>query len=470
MLSHDQRFQLVDAARAAAARAFLTNQSGTTYGAAVLTVLGKVYQAGQYSSFNHVTNIHAEQAVLLIATMADDPDVLALAIASNGTEPITRPCGICRQVLAEHSARVGRDFEVLMACRDSNSYETALVSELLPLGWSPGQNRTVVRDVDVRSVIPQQGLLHKNEVLEPGDHIILRDGCVAMVWDSLFEPAGTLVKLKYAPCEGKLRKVPHSFSDPLRYQKELHDLGWIRQAKCGIHAPVIGASEVSNVLKTLQLGKEIGEPPGPLISILRDVGVNVAGIRVTGSRAIGLQRADSDWDLIVPVDANQLPLIREKLAAAVESDMLTVPLLSGTWKLIDRIFPGGRHAALSDRRFADTLLSGGTAVALMFLPHQSNEFCVGHDWIISGRTVLHGKVLRASRAAYKRSEYELKDNKGVISIICFHKAANLLRVGDVVSVCGWIARRGNERRLIQILHQPDRILWWEVATGDASEE
>jgi len=62
----------------------LTSPGGTAYGAAVLTATGNVYQAGQYSSFSHVTNVHAEQVALVLATMADDPDVLALAVASTG--------------------------------------------------------------------------------------------------------------------------------------------------------------------------------------------------------------------------------------------------------------------------------------------------------------------------------------------------------------------------------------------------
>lgn len=470
MLAAEQRYRLVAVARAAAARAFLTSPGGTAYGAAVLTASGNIYQAGQYSSFNHVTNVHAEQAALVQATMADDLDVLALAVASTGAEPVARPCGVCRQVLTEHMVRVGRDFEVLMACRHSDSYEVARVTELLPLIWTPGQNPVVARTPDIRSALPRPGCLFGGEPLQSGDHVTLADGSVALVWDGEFERGGTLVKLKYAPCDGGLRKVAHSFAEPLLYQKELHDLAWIRQAKCGIRLPVIRASDISGVFKSLPLGAEVGEPPGPLMGILGDAGVDVAAIRVAGSRAIGLQRAGSDWDLVVPVEVNRLPALREKLAAAVEQGILAVPHSSTTWRLLDRIFPGGRMAALRCRRFADTLLSGGVSVALMFVPPELMGVCVGPDWLASGRAVLHGKVLRASYAAYKRAQYELQDVEGVVSVTCYHKAANLLRAGDVISVCGWLLRRGHERRLLQILPLPDRILWWEAAPGEAPED
>lgn len=462
MLHQEQRCHLVNQARAAAARAFLTSPGGTAYGAAVLTTLDNVYQAGQYSSFNHVTNVHAEQIALIMATMAGDPDVLALAVASTGSEPVTRPCGVCRQVLVEHAVRIGRDFEIVMARRRDDGYETALLSELLPLGWSPGQAPSAKQQIDIRyKQVSRENVLDE-ETLQLGDQVRLHDGSVAMVWDGEFEPGGTLVKLKYAPSDGGLRKVAHSFTEPLRYQKELHDLGWSRSARCGIPALVTHASEFSGVFRALQLGKEIDEPPGPLMSLLSDSGVDITAIRVAGSRAIGLQRAGSDWDLVVPVELSRLPSIRHTLVSAIEQGILSIPPQSGTWKLLDRIFPGGREALLESRRYADTLLSGGASVALIFVPPQSMGVCIDPGWIASGRTVLHGNVLQA-RADYKRAEYDLQDAEGVISVTCYHKAANLLRAGDRISVSGWLLRRGAERRLIQLLPEPDRILWWDVA-------
>lgn len=326
------------------------------------------------------------------------------------------------------------------------------------------------RQSDIRCEPPQPGRVLKGEPVQTGDHVTLRDGCIALVWDGEFEPGGTLVKLKYAPANGGLRKVAHAFTQPLRYQEELHDLGWLRLTRCGLRLPVIAESDASLVFKALRLSAEVGEPPGPLLDILRDGGVDVAAMRVSGSRAIGIQHAHSDWDLVVPVDEHRLPSIRERLASAVEKGTLAVPPWSGTWKLLDRIFPGGGEAALRGRRFADTLLSGGATVALLFVPPQPTGVCVGLGWFESGRVELHGKVLQASRSAYKRAEYELEDAEGSISVTCYHKAANLLRSCDIISACGWLLRRGKERRLIQFFSEPDRILWWEVASGQASED
>jgi len=462
MITQEQRHLLVSASRAAASRAFLTSSAGNAYGAAVLTATGSIYQSGQYSSFNHITNIHAEQAALLMATMSDDPVVLALSVASTNDDAVTRPCGVCRQVMAEHAARIGRNFEVLMACRHGDSYQSSNVSDLLPMEWLPGSSQPGPFS-DMRIPIPQSGVSPSEASLQTGDHVLLTDGCVALVWDTDFEPGKLLVKLKYAPCNGYLRKMAHSFTEPVRYIGELYDLGWFGLSNCGIRASIIDKSNISAIFKSSSILEKVGHPPGPLIGILQNAGVKEEAIRVTGSRALGIQRAVSDWDLIVPVDPSRLSVVRSALTDAVELGVLAIPPASGTWKLLDGIFPGGRQAILAGRRYADTLISFGTSVAMIFVPTGPVDVCIGPGWIVSGRISIHGKIISASQAAYKRSQFTIEDQEGQVHVTCYHKAAGLLRAGDVVSICGWFLRRGNERRLIQILPQPDRILWWEIA-------
>ncbi|MFO0878128.1 MAG: hypothetical protein U0840_12330 [Gemmataceae bacterium] len=463
-MTSQQRHHLVRAARAAAARAFLTSPGGTAYGAAVLSVSGQIHQAGQYSSFNHVTNVHAEQAVLVLATMADDPDVLALAVASTGDDPVTRPCGVCRQIMAEHATRTGRDFEVLMAHRHGDGHDSACLSELLPFGWTPGHGSSPITP-DLRTTPLRPGIPIDGRPLQAGDHVVLSDGCVALVWDGAFDSTGSLVKIKYAPADaGARRKLPHSYTEPLAYQKELHDLGWDRPTRFGARASVVGEGNVAALLPALPLGPNVGELPNPLPGILTDAGVDLAGLRVSGSRAIGLHRQGSDWDLVVPVASGQLPALREALAAAIERGQLSVPPHSGTWRLLDRIFPGGRSAALAQRRYADTVHSGGVSVALILVPPSAPPVCLRDDWQPAGRAVLHGTVREASAASYKRAEYALEDGEhGLVRVTCFHKSANLLRSGDVLSVRGWLLHRGDQRWLIQLLPQPDGILWWQTA-------
>ncbi len=365
ILSDLDKKRLVEAARAATAKAFLTSPGGTSYGAAVLSLGGEVYSAGQYSSWNHVTNVHAEQAALIMATMNDDPDVVALAVASTADEPVTRPCGICRQVMKEHADRTGRDFWVLMAHRHDPGFDTATVSELLPLSWSartsPDAAATCIGgDYRLAEINPRSAT---DIIPQVGDHVVLVDGSVAMVWDNQFDDGINLVKIKYAPRDDRgRRKVAHSFTEPFRYQRELQELGWARHTLVG-EAAAIGPDDISGWFPTKPL-RDIGDHlPNPLPEILMTAGVNLDAIRVTGSRAYGLERSGSDWDLVLSEPPERIKVVRDRLLDAVAAGHIGIPSNSGTWRLLDRLFPGGRAAIVAERRFIDTVLSGEKSVA-----------------------------------------------------------------------------------------------------------
>ncbi len=116
---------------------FLTKPGGTQYGAAVLAAGGEIFSAGQYSSFNHITNIHAEMAAIVMATMSGKPDIVALAVvSSSAVDQPERPCGICRQFILEHCQRIGHDILVCMGNRDTTTREFAGIAELLPAAWT----------------------------------------------------------------------------------------------------------------------------------------------------------------------------------------------------------------------------------------------------------------------------------------------------------------------------------------------
>jgi cytidine deaminase len=466
MLTDEQRHRLVNAARAAVARAFLSTPGGTAYGAAALTVNGGVYPAGQYSSFNHVTNVHAEQAALLLATMADDPDVLALAVASTGSDPVTRPCGVCRQVLAEHAARTGRDFEVLMACRQGPGHEWAPVSQLLPWGWTPssalppgGHPESRFRTGPLRPAAPPEERLPR-----VGDQVELTGGCVALVWDDAFGEA-LLTKVKYAPAAGQgLRKLRHSLTEPLAYHRELHELGWDRPTGTGAKAAVVRPGEVRGVLPALAPGNLPDPVPGPLGDLLSRAGIAEGSLRVGGSRALGLQSVQSDWDLVVPVSPDALLRVRAALREALHRGELALPPASGTWRLLDRLFPGGRQAVVGQGRFLDTIEVAGASAALLFVQPDGQAPALAPGWEPAGRGLLHGRVSCARNAGYKRAEYAVAtDEFGTVAVTCYHKVANLLREGDVLSLRGWLLRRGQEWRLMQFLPVPDGIVWLGAA-------
>lgn len=124
---------LIKAAIEAVKKCFLANPNTVKkYGAAVLTTSGKIYSAGQYSSYNHITSIHAEMAAVILATMSGDSDILALALAAENVDKV-RSCGICLQFLKEHCLRTKIDMDILFV--DKGSIKTDKLSDLTGDFW-----------------------------------------------------------------------------------------------------------------------------------------------------------------------------------------------------------------------------------------------------------------------------------------------------------------------------------------------
>ncbi len=111
--------ELIKHARNAIDKGFYASQvPSRRYGAAVLTENGNIYSAGQYSSFNHITSIHAEMSAILVATMSKDYNIIALALAGNENANICS-CGICLQFIKEHSLRTGIDMDIIYDIKGS---------------------------------------------------------------------------------------------------------------------------------------------------------------------------------------------------------------------------------------------------------------------------------------------------------------------------------------------------------------
>ncbi|MCA9107814.1 MAG: hypothetical protein KDA83_20555 [Planctomycetales bacterium] len=458
----DTYARLVLRARAAVAQAFTTAPGGTRYGAAVLTAGGRVYDSGQYSSFNHCTNIHAEQGAILLATMTGEPDIIALAVASTGSEPVTRPCGVCRQTFAEHAARTGRDFEVLMAFRDQTGFETRKVSQLLPNSWSPGQEISGMA-VEHRSFVTRVAGAIPSDMLSTGDQVTLPDQSVGMVWDAKHRPNEALIKVKYSPCDQRHVKLPHSFTQPLVYQSALTRL---RFPTFDFHGSRVALQQTAPHVQgfgTVALPEDIHESAAKLWDEFDRSGIEIANVRITGSRALGINQATSDWDLIVPASTEQIARLRLNLGASVERGDLSIPDHSGTWKRLERVFPGGRSAAVAQRRYADTLVTNGQTLALIFVPTSVEPPSIPAETTPIGRQAFFGRVVEASASAFKRARFTVDCGGELVSVTSYHKTANLLREGDVVSVSGCVMNAAPETKVVQYYSQPDSIIWWSTA-------
>ncbi len=455
---------LLDAAAAATSKAFLSREGATRYGAAVLSRSGRIFTAGQYSSFNHITNIHAEEGAILAATMAGEADILALALAVSA--PVdARPCGICRQFMLEHAQRTGRDFEFISRA-DGGGVMRCRVSDLLPGPWAPmgvggmGPPGAAVREtLRAGTLVPPAGAA--TGLTRTGEHAVLADGSVAIVWDPSLSENLVLAKIKYAPDGGgKYRKLEHSFADPHRYEEELVRLGWARPLPFGGVACVLHRSEMGRILPLKGTGDFHADALAEIEGALRQAGVGAGRVLVSGSRAIGLQGQRSDWDLVIRATPQEVARVRAVMLDRVRDGGWECPADSGTWSVLDRAFPGGRAAVISQGRFLETLSLGGVRFALMFVPLSEAVPCLDASWWPTGRAEMAGVVSEAASAAYKRAYFRLRGAGGTeFEVVSYHKLANLVREGDRVVVTGWGMQKGDARRLVQISSQADRVIW-----------
>ena len=457
-------WKLVGQARGAVARAFLTREGGIRYGAAAVSADNRTFVSGQYSSFNHVTNVHAEQAVLAAAAATGSADVVALAIASTEPDATARPCGVCRQVMSEHAARTGRDFTVVMVDHRArlDHCEICRVSELLPHAWQ-SHRQSAGRTPPGRNAQPQlQGFETKSR-LTTGAHVELPGGALALVWDPQFGDAA-LVKVKYRPLpDGTWDKLPHSFSDGRRYLAMLHDLGLAATTFCGATAALASANEIRRWAPPAPVA-ESSLPP-VLTSCLADAGISSSRLRYTGSRALGLAGPASDHDLIVQASPDEIRGFRQRCADALSDGRMFLPPSSGTWSVLHRAFPGGREAILRGRRFLETVSEDGVCVALIFTPPEEDRLDT-QGWVCLGWSSVCGRVEDDRSAAYKRARFQVRTMDGRrVDVVSYHKLASLVRTGDTLSLGGWLL--GNPHaavpfRLYQLTAASDNLIWMDA--------
>lgn len=106
------------------------------YGAAVFTKNGKIYNSGQYSSFNHITSIHAEMSAVVTATMMEESEITALAlVCTENIDTLPKSCGVCLQFIKEHCERTGIDMNIIRASMDGHLVEVNKISEITKDFW-----------------------------------------------------------------------------------------------------------------------------------------------------------------------------------------------------------------------------------------------------------------------------------------------------------------------------------------------
>ncbi|VDK54390.1 unnamed protein product [Anisakis simplex] len=121
---------LVDAARKAMQRAYCP-YSKFQVGAALLTENGVIITGGNVESASYGCTICAERSALVRALAEGHTSFKALAVSTAIPEPASL-CGPCRQMLIEFG-----DMHVIMASSTSEKRVEMMLSELLPMAFTP---------------------------------------------------------------------------------------------------------------------------------------------------------------------------------------------------------------------------------------------------------------------------------------------------------------------------------------------
>ena len=472
---------VISAARAATATAFLTGDKGTRYGAAVRsTASGRIYAAGQYSSFNHSTNLHAEMNALSQAAIAGEPDVDILAITSTSAAEAS-PCGVCRQVIIEHAARTGRNFDVALTTPGKRPVLLS-ASELLPHAWS---SRSGATGEDVRDLPSVKDVFTDNAALRVGSEFIETANSgdalsrIALVWDEAFAPDTAICKMKYEQLpDGRWRKLPHAFTESAQYLRYLCDIrrgsgtftGLIRTKLSDFFRP---SRPVNYSFKhPLPLSGEMLKMLDEALFSAADIDA-ANSVFVTCSRMTRSNTDASDWDLKVIATPEQIAALRSRVIALSESGRVTFPDKSRSWKLLKAYFPGatadGGARIHAEGRYAESFRLDGIPVSFLFTPPPTarSRYAFPTPYMVVGRAAITGKIIDDVNAPYKRSEsvVETEDHRRV-RLLCYHKTGNLLKCGDRISATGVLCRHLATADVIDcgetlVLSAPalDRLVW-----------
>jgi cytidine deaminase len=459
--------RLIDAARRGSLNAFLTKPDGTRYGAAVLTSTGKIFSAGQYSSFNHITNIHAEMAAVIMATMSGEPDIVSLALVStSATDMPARPCGVCRQFLHEHSLRIGHSIDIYMSTYNGSHYDRMNSVELLPLSWSNRKNAC-------SNVLPWEPLHPFKAGTTPlrfGDLVQLRGRFLAFTWEPSWRTGHALLKVKYdastPATEGKkAAKLAHSFTQYDQYLSQIEYLGLSEIQPWGSSACVIDWKEIEGIKPLMPIASVGLEKLRPLLSIFGDNGIPLSTLAVTGSWACGLHDAGSDIDIIITIDPDSLKKLRIELSKAVTMGDLLIPNESNTWRKLVSTF-GNAMELVRQGRFVETFTVQNnnfkTRCSLIYVrPIEKNVPVICCDSVFSGEYTINCTVTDTLEANYKSAYYKVNsETMGTVHVRCWHKLAGLLRVGDKISISGAMFKENGQTKLFQVDPDRHKIVWF----------
>jgi cytidine deaminase len=117
--------------------AFTTSNTSTAYGSCVVTKSGKIFWGGQYSSYDHRHNLHAEMVAIISTIMLCREPIIYLGILSTKhQETSCNMCGICRQFLLEICTMLESSPQIITFALQTEEHHIYDLNSYLPASWS----------------------------------------------------------------------------------------------------------------------------------------------------------------------------------------------------------------------------------------------------------------------------------------------------------------------------------------------
>jgi len=269
-----------------------------------------------------------------------------------------------------------------------------------------------------------------------------REGCMGIVWEPEILPGQALVKLKYIRDEKSptgVRKLSHSFNQYDQYLTELKELGLHSVILPGIEGCLMPHEACRGYKPNARLYRAGMHRIAPLFDAFAAAGISLDGISLTASRSAGQAGEKSDYDLVVVAGAKQARALREHLFTLYHRQKIVLPEDSGTWQHFARQTGRPAHLLVEEGRYIDSFIisaSDPLKCSLIFV-HPQDVLEPLSNVAPCSRAVFRGRVIDADLAPYKRSRYRVRAEQGrVVSVVSWHKFANLLQEGDTVEVGG----------------------------------
>lgn len=289
--------------------------------------------------------------------------------------------------------------------------------------------------------------------LRPRDYVETADGLIFAIVSPLCDAGRFLASLRYVKEEGSLRKVDTAAAAALLGERHPD---WI------VHSPLVDASvhlvPPAAVVRTHRVGDalEAGRPSAVrtrarlLLELLRQDGVPVDRLGVSGSLLLGGERGDSDIDLVAQ-EREAFQRARQGMRCLIARGLLTSPSTADwedAWRRRGSPRTLAEYAWHESRKGTKALIDG-TRIDLSLVLDPRDQLPLPSGARKLERATITATVTDAAAAFEHPARFRVSHG-AVAEVLAFTPTyAGQAETGEVIEASGWIEEDASGvRRLV----------------------